>query len=73
MEGWKIALISLVTLKLNDGQWLSVWLENLPKHVKDKYEAMHVPGQSGRKSAGSVVVVGWVVAGVGTGGRKGLF
>jgi len=40
----------------------------LPKHVKDKYEAMHVPGQSGRRSAGSVVVGGSVGAGVG-GGR----
>ena len=48
-----------------------VVLTNLPKHVKDKYEAMHVPGQSGRTSAGSVVVGGCVGAGVGTGGRKG--
>ena len=39
-----------------------------PKHVKDKYEAMQVPSQSGRSSAGSVVVVVVVGAAVGTGG-----
>jgi hypothetical protein len=35
----------------------------LPKHVKERYGAMHVPGQSGRGSAFSVVVVVVVVVG----------
>merc|ERR1719275_96581 len=37
----------------------------LPKHVKERYGAMHVPGQSGRGSAFSVVVGGALVTGGG--------